>query len=147
MSDKDDVRRNAPKLALHVPEPLYRPGDTPDFSRIAVPPAGSTPCPDSNVAAAETHALTTQLVRVLDENGKAVGPWDPKLDADTLRKILKDMVTVRVFDDRMYRAQRQGKTSFYMKCTGEEAIATAAAAAMDFDDIHFPTYRQQGLLV
>jgi len=64
-----------------------------------------------------------------------------------LRKILSDMVTVRVFDDRMYRAQRQGKTSFYMKCTGEEAIATAAAAAMDFDDIHFPTYRQQGLLV
>src|SRR4029453_4692349 len=62
-------------------------------------------------------------------------------------KILKDMVTVRVFDDRMYRAQRQGKTSFYMKCTGEEAIATAAAAAMDFDDIHFPSYRQQGLLI
>jgi len=57
------------------------------------------------------------------------------------------MVTVRVFDDRMYRAQRQGKTSFYMKCTGEEAIAVAAAAAMSADDMHFPTYRQQGLLV
>ncbi|MFL6853122.1 MAG: thiamine pyrophosphate-dependent dehydrogenase E1 component subunit alpha, partial [Sphingomicrobium sp.] len=80
-------------------------------------------------------------------DGKAVGPWNPRLDADTLRKILKDMVTVRVFDDRMYRAQRQGKTSFYMKATGEEAIACSAAAALDFDDIHFPTYRQQGLLV
>ena len=54
---------------------------------------------------------------------------------------------MRVFDDRMYRAQRQGKTSFYMKCTGEEAIAVAAANAMDRDDMHFPTYRQQGLLV
>ena len=62
---------------------------------------------------------------MLDDKGKAVGPWDPKLDADTLRKMLKDMKTVRVFDDRMYRAQRQGKTSFYMKCTGEEAIAVA----------------------
>ena len=61
--------------------------------------------------------------------------------------MLRDMVTVRVFDDRMYRAQRQGKTSFYMKCTGEEAIAVAAAAALDRDDMHFPTYRQQGLLV
>ena len=61
--------------------------------------------------------------------------------------MLKDMVTVRIFDDRMYRAQRQGKTSFYMKCTGEEAIAAAAAAALDRDDMHFPTYRQQGLLV
>jgi len=57
------------------------------------------------------------------------------------------MKTVRVFDDRMYRAQRQGKTSFYMKCTGEEAIAVAAATAMDPEDMHFPTYRQQGLLV
>jgi 2-oxoisovalerate dehydrogenase E1 component alpha subunit len=47
----------------------------------------------------------------------------------------------------MYRAQRQGKTSFYMKCTGEEAIAVSAATAMNSDDMHFPTYRQQGLLV
>jgi 2-oxoisovalerate dehydrogenase E1 component alpha subunit len=147
MSEKDPVRRNAPKLALHVPEPLYRPGDTPDFSRIEVPAAGSAPRPDSSAAAADTHLLATSLVRVLDNDGKAVGPWDPRLDAETLRKILHDMVTVRVFDDRMYRAQRQGKTSFYMKCTGEEAIACSAAAAMDFDDIHFPTYRQQGLLV
>ena len=147
MADKQPSRRNAPALALHVPEPPFRPGDTPDFSAIQVPPAGKAPRPDTAVTAAETHPLTTDLVRVLDDDGKAVGPWDPKLDPDTLRKILKDMVTVRVFDDRMYRAQRQGKTSFYMKATGEEAIATAAAAAMDFEDIHFPTYRQQGLLV
>ena len=147
MSDRDLNRRNAPKLALHVPEPAFRPGDTPDFSSLVIPAAGSALRPDTNVAAAETHPLTTDLVRVLDDAGNAVGPWNPRLDPDTLRKMLKDMVTVRVFDDRMYRAQRQGKTSFYMKATGEEAIAVAAAAATDFDDIHFPTYRQQGLLV
>jgi 2-oxoisovalerate dehydrogenase E1 component alpha subunit len=148
MSDKDpSLRTNAPRLQLHVPEPPFRPGDTPDFSSIEVPPAGSAPRPDTSAAAADTHPLTTHLVRVLDEQHRAVGPWDPKLDAETLRKILRDMVTVRVFDDRMYRAQRQGKTSFYMKCTGEEAIATATAAALDRDDMHFPTYRQQGLLV
>jgi len=147
MADRDPQRRNAPKLALHVPEPAFRPGDTADFSAIVIPDAGSAPRPDTTVAAAETHPLTTDLVRVLDDSGKAVGPWNPKLDADSLRKMLKDMVTVRVFDDRMYRAQRQGKTSFYMKATGEEAIAVAAAAATDFHDIHFPTYRQQGLLV
>ncbi|MFL6855370.1 MAG: 3-methyl-2-oxobutanoate dehydrogenase (2-methylpropanoyl-transferring) subunit alpha, partial [Sphingomicrobium sp.] len=112
MGDKPPSRRNAPTLALHVPEPKYRPGDAPDFSDIAIPAAGSAPRPDTKVAAAETHPLTTDLVRVLDDAGKAVGPWNPKLDPDTLRKMLKDMVTVRVFDDRMYRAQRQGKTSF-----------------------------------
>jgi len=149
MSDKDPSisRRNRPKLALHVPEPPFRPGDTPDFSRLKIPAAGKAPRPDTNAPAAETHPLTTDLVRVLGDDDKAVGPWNPKLDADTLRKILNDMVTVRIFDDRMYRSQRQGKTSFYMKCTGEEAIATAAAAALDREDMHFPTYRQQGLLI
>jgi 2-oxoisovalerate dehydrogenase E1 component alpha subunit len=147
MSDRSSSRRNRPALALHVPEPKFRPGDTPDFASIKVPPAGAAPRPDAAAKAEETFPLCTHLVRVLDEKGKAVGPWDPKLDPDTLRKMLTDMKTVRVFDDRMYRAQRQGKTSFYMKCTGEEAIAVAAAAAMDPEDMHFPTYRQQGLLV
>jgi len=148
MSEADPTdRRNAPALFLHVPEPDYRPGDTPDFSKVAVPPAGAAPRPDTSAAARETFALTDTLVRVLDDEGQAIGPWDPRLDPETMRKMLRDMVTVRVFDDRMYRAQRQGKTSFYMKCTGEEAIAVAAATALDREDMHFPTYRQQGLLV
>jgi 2-oxoisovalerate dehydrogenase E1 component alpha subunit len=148
MSDKDPrPRRNAPRLALHVPEPPARPGDTADFSFLNIPAAGSAPRPDTNAPATETHSLTTSLVRVLDDEHRAIGPWDPKLDADTLRKMLGDMVTVRIFDDRMYRAQRQGKTSFYMKATGEEAVAVAAAAATSREDMHFPTYRQQGLLI
>ena len=148
MSDKDpSLRRNAPVLALHVPEPAFRPGDTADFSELKVPAAGSAPRPDTNVPAAATYELTNTLVRVLGENNRAIGPWDPKLAPETLVKMLRDMVTVRIFDDRMYRAQRQGKTSFYMKCTGEEAIAVAAQAALDREDMHFPTYRQQGLLI
>jgi len=149
MSDRDPARLkpNRPKLELHVPEPKFRPGDTPDFSSLKLPAAGSAPKPDIAVPAVETQPLATTLVRVLGDDHRAAGPWDPKLDPDTLRKMLRDMVTVRVFDDRMYRAQRQGKTSFYMKCTGEEAIAITAAAALDRDDMNFPTYRQQGLLI
>jgi 2-oxoisovalerate dehydrogenase E1 component alpha subunit len=149
MGDRDlsRLRPNRPKLALHVPEPAFRPGDTPDFSSLKIPAAGAAPRPDTSAAVADTHPLTTALVRVLSDDGQATGPWNPTLDPDTPRKMLKDMVTVRIFDDRMYRAQRQGKTSFYMKCTGEEAIGVAAAAALDRGDMHFPTYRQQGLLV
>ena len=43
------------------------------------------------------------------------------LEPDTLRAMLGHMAMVRAFDERMFRGQRQGKTSFYMKCTGEEA--------------------------
>ncbi len=42
MSDKDpaNLKPNRPKLALHVPEPAFRPGDTPDFSKLEIPAAG-----------------------------------------------------------------------------------------------------------
>ena len=149
MSERDPskLKPNRPQLALHVPAPPFRPGDTPDFSSLKIPAAGEAPRPDVAAAPVDTHPLTTHLVRVLDDGHRAVGPWDPKVDAETLRKMLRDMLTVRVFDDRMYRAQRQGKTSFYMKCSGEEAISVAAAAALSQDDMHFPTYRQQGVLI
>jgi 2-oxoisovalerate dehydrogenase E1 component alpha subunit len=66
---------------------------------------------------------------------------------ETLRKGLKFMILTRALDDRMFRAQRQGKTSFYMKCTGEEAIAVAQTMALDRNDMCFPSYRQQGILI
>jgi 2-oxoisovalerate dehydrogenase E1 component alpha subunit len=143
----DDERANRPSLSLHVPEPEARPGDEPDFSWVHVPAAGSVPRPDVAAPASETHPLCFSLVRVLDEEGRAVGPWDPRLSPDLLRRMLRDMNVVRRFDERMFRAQRQGKTSFYMKSLGEEAIAVCAAHALDFEDMCFPTYRQQGLLV
>ncbi|MDQ4087101.1 MAG: 3-methyl-2-oxobutanoate dehydrogenase (2-methylpropanoyl-transferring) subunit alpha [Pseudomonadota bacterium] len=134
-------------MSLHVPEPDARPGDEVDFSHIAIPAAGSVARPDIAAAPSQTHPLCFTLVRVLDEEARAVGAWDPRLDPDTMRRMLRDMAMVRIFDDRMYRAQRQGKTSFYMKSTGEEAVAVAAAHALAADDMCFPTYRQQGLLI
>jgi 2-oxoisovalerate dehydrogenase E1 component alpha subunit len=136
-------RSNRPILSLHVPEPPFRPGDEPDFSGMVIPSGGIDAEARCCSTAADTHPLALQLVRVLDEEHRAVGPVGPEARSRHLRKMLRDMATVRIFDDRMYRAQRQGKTSFYMKCTGEEAIAVAAAAACDFEDMHFPTYRQQ----
>ncbi|HVI98786.1 MAG TPA: 3-methyl-2-oxobutanoate dehydrogenase (2-methylpropanoyl-transferring) subunit alpha [Sphingomonas sp.] len=142
-----DPRANLKPLSLHVPEPRFRPGDTVDFADVEVPPAGSARRPDVAEEAARFPELAYGLVRVLDENGRAVGPWDPKLSPDTLRRMLRAMALTRAYDERMFRAQRQGKTSFYMKSTGEEAVAVAAAFALDRDDMCFPSYRQQGLLI
>ena len=140
-------RPNRPALSLHVPEPDARPGDEVDFSKLQIPAAGSVARPDIVAAPSDTHPLCYTLIRVLDDDGQAVGPWDPRLDPETLRRMLRDMMVVRAFDERMFRAQRQGKTSFYMKSLGEEAVAVAAAYALDREDMCFPTYRQQGLLV
>lgn len=142
-----DSRTNLPRLALHVPEPKFRPGDVVDFADVAVPAAGAQPRPDTTAAPDSFHDLAYTLVRVLDDQGQAVGPWNPRLDPEVLRRMLRHMATVRAFDERMFRAQRQGKTSFYMKCTGEEAIAVAGTMALDRDDMTFPSYRQQGILI
>ena len=40
-----------------------------------------------------------------------------------------------------------GKTSFFMKSTGEEAIGVAQSLALDAGDMCFPTYRVQGWLI
>jgi 2-oxoisovalerate dehydrogenase E1 component alpha subunit len=139
---KDDVR-----LSLHVPEARFRPGDTPEFSHLAIPKAGEAKRPEIDAKASETRDLAYGLVRVLDDAGNAVGPWNPELDPETLRRALRAMMLTRAFDERMFRMQRQGKTSFYLKCTGEEAVAVGAAFALDRGDMCFPTYRQQGLLI
>src|SRR5271165_2834580 len=138
---------NRKPLSLHIPAPSQRPGDKPDFSAMRISDAGVVRRPDSAVGAKEISDLAYLLIRVLDNDGKAVGPWNPKLDAETLRLGLKAMMLTRAYDDRMYRAQRQGKTSFYMKSTGEEAVAVAQTLALDRNDMCFPSYRQQGILI
>lgn len=139
--------KNRQPLSLRIPEPRQRPGDKPDFSGVPQAKAGEVRRPDIRVPAHDISDLAYTLIRVLGEDDKAVGPWDPKLDADAMLRGLRNMMLTRAYDDRMYRAQRQGKTSFYMKSTGEEAVSIAQAAALERDDMCFPSYRQQGLLI
>ena len=134
-------------LEFRVPEPSARPGEKPDFSYLDIPDAGSVRRPDVDVDPGEIHQLAWSLIRVLDDDGQAVGPWVPHVDAEDLRAALEAMVTTRRYDEQMLRAQRQGKASFYICSTGEEAIAVGQALELDRRDMFFPTYRQQGWLV
>src|SRR5205085_4783113 len=134
-------------LRLHVPEPTGRPGCQTDFSYLHVSPAGVVRRPNVDTTPVDTSDLAYGLIRVLDPDGRAVGPWDPKADPQLLRRGLRAMMKTRIFDARMLIAQRQKKISFYMQCLGEEAIACAHALALHHGDMCFPTYRQQGLLL
>ena len=134
-------------LKLHVPEPSSRPGDNPDFSYLDVPTAGSTRRPDIDCTPDSMRDIAYGLVRVLNDKGEAVGPWSMDLSDELLLKGLRVMQKTRAFDDRMLLAQRQGKTSIYVQCRGEEAVACAQQMALSKGDMCFPTYRQQGLLI
>jgi 2-oxoisovalerate dehydrogenase E1 component alpha subunit len=134
-------------LSLHVPEPTGRPGCKTDFSYLELSPAGSVRRPPVNVGYQDTADIAHSLIRVLDDDGNAVGEWNPQLDRETLRFGLRTMMKTRIFDARMVLAQRQRKMSFYMTSLGEEAIGTAHALALKAGDMCFPTYRQQSLLM
>ncbi len=134
-------------LSLHVPEPSGRPGHDTDFSYLHLAPAGEVRRPKVDASAKKMTDLAFTLVRVLDDEGNAIGPWAPQVEVELLLRGLRAMVKTRIFDARMLVAQRQKKLSFYMQALGEEAIAVAHALALRNDDMCFPTYRQQGLLM
>lgn len=138
-------RKNA--LELHIPTPRSRPGDKADFSGWTFPEPGDTPRPEIDTNAIEMRDYAYGLIRVLDMEGNALGAWAPGIPAEQLRRGLKYMLLTRAFDDRMYRAQRQGKTSFYMQSFGEEAVSVAQSMVLTPEDMCFPSYRQQGLLI
>ena len=128
-------------LSLYVPEPAARPGEAPRFDDMEIPLAGSVRQPHFLDSEATLRDMPYTLIRVLDDDNMATQPWDPCLPPATLREGLQAMVLTRSFDDRLFRAHRQGKTSFYMKSTGEEAIGAAQSLALNPGDMCFPTYR------
>jgi 2-oxoisovalerate dehydrogenase E1 component alpha subunit len=130
---------------LHLPRVPARPGEKPDFSYVDLSPAGAVPRPDVRARARDMMALSVELVRVLDDDGHAVGPWHPHLDPADLQVGLRHMLLTRIYDERMQRTQRAGKISFYMRSLGEEAVSVAACMALEPGDMLFPSYRNQGL--
>ncbi|MDP3493758.1 MAG: thiamine pyrophosphate-dependent enzyme [Hyphomonadaceae bacterium] len=141
------AKSNKSGLELHVPSPGARPGDEPGFEHLDIPSAGAIRRPEPSAHEREMRDLPYGLIRVLDDGGDAVGPWNPNLSAEVLVAGLRAMLLTRAFDDRMFRLHRQGKTSFYMKSTGEEAIGAAQSMALDANDMSFPTYRMLSWLM
>ncbi|CAI0625356.1 unnamed protein product, partial [Linum tenue] len=95
--------------------------------------------------------------RVLDDNGVVIRSssgdlesqlqQQPLISQQTALKIYREMVRLQVMDTIFYEAQRQGRLSFYLTSTGEEAISVASAAALSSDDVVMPQYREPGVLL
>ncbi|KAJ4715352.1 2-oxoisovalerate dehydrogenase subunit alpha 2, mitochondrial-like [Melia azedarach] len=86
--------------------------------------------------------------RVLDDNGQPIfGSSFVEVSEEVSIKLYSDMVRLQTMDTIFYEAQRQGRISFYLTSSGEEAINIASAAALTNDDIIFPQYREPGVLL
>ncbi len=146
------MNKLAKPLSLFVPEPGCRPGDEPDFSDFKIPKAGEVRMPEVDAKPETMRDMAFSIIRILNKNGEAVGPWVDNLWADNLcdeekKRGLNHMMILRALDERMLNAQRQGKTSFYIQSLGEEAVSCAFQMALKKGDMNFPTYRQSGLLI
>nr|WP_321441597.1 thiamine pyrophosphate-dependent dehydrogenase E1 component subunit alpha [uncultured Hyphomonas sp.] len=126
---------------LYVPTPRARPGDEVDFGDLVLSPVGAITRPAIDAPEHSLRDIPFSLIRTLDDSGAAVGDWRPNLAEGDLVRVLKAMVLTRVFDERMFKMQRQGKTSFYMKSRGEEALGAVPSLVLRRDDMCFPTYR------
>ncbi|MEM9056372.1 MAG: hypothetical protein AAGD86_02780 [Pseudomonadota bacterium] len=73
---------------LHIPRPSARPGDKPDFSYLATSPAGAVQRPNVDARTREIEYLASDMVRVLDDDHEAKGPWNQQ---DDLPKVMGDM--------------------------------------------------------
>ncbi|XP_015176455.1 PREDICTED: 2-oxoisovalerate dehydrogenase subunit alpha, mitochondrial [Polistes dominula] len=87
------------------------------------------------------------IYRILDTTGQAHFLQENKLDDKTMIKIYRDMVTLTIMDKIMYESQRQGRISFYMTHTGEEAIQIGSASALTLQDVIYAQYREAGVLL
>jgi 2-oxoisovalerate dehydrogenase E1 component alpha subunit len=93
------------------------------------------------------NALSVPSFKMLNADGDLYeGAMTPSMDKETALKIYETMRFIRVLDERMLAAQRQGRISFYMQCLGEEAAVTASTAALEDQDMIFAQYREQAAL-
>lgn len=99
------------------------------------------------IAFMDSNALDIPTLQILDKDGELYeGATAPEISKETALKIFETMQFVRVLDERMVAAQRQGRISFYMQCLGEEAAITASTAALTEDDMIMAQYREHASL-
>lgn len=92
-------------------------------------------------------ALQIPMLQILKEDGTLhKGAKVPDIDKDLALKMFDTMQFIRILDERMIAAQRQGRISFYLSSLGEEAASIGSAAALDDGDMIMGQYREQGAL-
>lgn len=72
---------------------------------------------------------------------------DEDLNETSAVALYSSIARLQTMDAVFFEAQRQGRFSFYMTSSGEEATAVGSAAALKTSDPVFAQYREQGVLL
>jgi pyruvate dehydrogenase E1 component alpha subunit/2-oxoisovalerate dehydrogenase E1 component alpha subunit len=85
-----------------------------------------------------------RLFRVLRDDDTVDPSVDPKLSAERMIELYKQMLLIRTLDKRCLTLQRQGRIAFYGASMGQEAATVGAAACVKPSDWLFPALREGG---
>ena len=80
----------------------------------------------------------------MDENGEIDSKLMPKISPALIKKIYENMILTKVFDEKAFKLQRQGRIGTYAPVNGQEA-QVAVALATGKDDFIFPAFRENGV--
>jgi 2-oxoisovalerate dehydrogenase E1 component alpha subunit len=62
-------------LSFHVTAPAVQPGGVPDFRDVSISRAGEVRRPGVDAAPEDIRDLASAIIRVLNPESEAVGPW------------------------------------------------------------------------
>ena len=89
--------------------------------------------------------ISFPLQQIMNENGEIVSTeYKECINEDLVKKFLKQMIKIRIFDRKAVSLQRQGRIGTYAPFEGQEASQVGSALALDPSDWMLPTYRDHG---
>lgn len=128
----------------HSPQKIVQPEPSEQPEQNKQPEPNKQPEAIAAPTFLDASSLRIPILKQLQFDGEVTaGAITPPMSPKLAEKIYTDMVYTRLLDERMVAAQRQGRLSFYLTCTGEEASVAGTIAAFNQQDMVMAQYREQ----
>jgi pyruvate dehydrogenase E1 component alpha subunit len=90
--------------------------------------------------------LKGEMLRILHPDGLVEENLRPDLGDETIQRLHKQVLFIRMMDQKALTLQRQGRMGTYAPVQGQEAAQVGSAYALGKGDWVFPSFRETGVL-
>jgi len=90
--------------------------------------------------------LKGEMLRILSPEGGLEEDLRPDLSDEEIRDLFREILLVRLLDQKALALQRQGRMGTYAPVQGQEAAQIGSAHALGKGDWVFPSFRETGVL-
>ena len=90
--------------------------------------------------------LKGEMLKILSPEGLLEESLRPDLSDEAVQNLYRQMVIIRIADQRALALQRQGRFGTYAPVRGQEAAQVGSAYALAKEDWIFPSFRETGAL-